>query len=325
MSHSTQKRGFTLIELLVVIAIIAILAAILFPVFAQARSKARQVSGLSNAKQVALGILMYAQDYDETFPRAGWECQTNADDPSIPVGGRNPCGGTNWQNVIYPYTKNAGIYKSPGDSSNPDWNWGGDSDDFRFNDGNFSLLINDLLSHTMGTTAAGYANPGGTAAAGGQDHFATGLSLAGVNAPSDTILIMEGHCGWNKTPSVGLTAAEATLYNGTNVLTTPALKNSRFYKEQTMSGQATGLIAGANYGDWAFIKGAPFYNGGGNVAFTDGHAKWYKTVDSSGKPIVCATLPWTKHIDPQQRKADKNSCNDPANPLPSTSAVGNWN
>ena len=62
------KRGFTLIELLVVIAIIAILAAILFPVFAQAREKARAVACLSNTKQLDLAVLMYIQDYDESLP-----------------------------------------------------------------------------------------------------------------------------------------------------------------------------------------------------------------------------------------------------------------
>src|SRR6266480_7474120 len=68
LMHCTTKQGFTLIELLVVIAIIAILAAILFPVFAQAREKARQASCLSNNKQYATATLMYLQDYDETYP-----------------------------------------------------------------------------------------------------------------------------------------------------------------------------------------------------------------------------------------------------------------
>jgi len=65
-----MKKGFTLIELLVVIAIIAILAAILFPVFAQARAKARQANCLSNTRQIALACLMYADDYDEALPPA---------------------------------------------------------------------------------------------------------------------------------------------------------------------------------------------------------------------------------------------------------------
>src|SRR5262245_10999419 len=67
MDRLRRRHGFTLIELLVVIAIIAILAAILFPVFAQAREKARQASCLSNMKQISLGWQMYMQDYDETW------------------------------------------------------------------------------------------------------------------------------------------------------------------------------------------------------------------------------------------------------------------
>ena len=63
-----KRCGFTLIELLVVIAIIAILAAILFPVFAQARDKARQTTCLSNMRQIGTGLLMYLQDYDEIYP-----------------------------------------------------------------------------------------------------------------------------------------------------------------------------------------------------------------------------------------------------------------
>jgi prepilin-type N-terminal cleavage/methylation domain-containing protein/prepilin-type processing-associated H-X9-DG protein len=72
--RSRQQKGFTLIELLVVIAIIAILAAILFPVFAQAREKARQITCVSNEKQISLGVSMYVQDYDETYPIA-WSQQ----------------------------------------------------------------------------------------------------------------------------------------------------------------------------------------------------------------------------------------------------------
>lgn len=69
---TVKRRGFTLIELLVVIAIIAILAAILFPVFAQAREKARQVNCLSNLKQYGVATLMYVQDYDETYPMSSY-------------------------------------------------------------------------------------------------------------------------------------------------------------------------------------------------------------------------------------------------------------
>ena len=96
-----MRRGFTLIELLVVIAIIAILAAILFPVFAKAREKARQTSCLANVKQLSLGLLMYAQDYDERFPYH-WIHYSDT------IGN-----GYFWQDVIQPYLKNAQILQCP--------------------------------------------------------------------------------------------------------------------------------------------------------------------------------------------------------------------
>jgi prepilin-type N-terminal cleavage/methylation domain-containing protein len=96
----SPKRGFTLIELLVVIAIIAILAAILFPVFAQARAQARKTTCLSNNKQVGLSILMYVQDYDEVLPLLFEPSNGfNAQD-FIPNATRD------WHNLIQPYTKN---------------------------------------------------------------------------------------------------------------------------------------------------------------------------------------------------------------------------
>jgi prepilin-type N-terminal cleavage/methylation domain-containing protein/prepilin-type processing-associated H-X9-DG protein len=95
ITQSPKYKGFTLIELLVVIAIIAILAAILFPVFASAREKARQSVCTSNMKQMGLAIFMYLEDYDEHFPPASYN------DPLVPV---NP-GPTAWMWIIDPYIK----------------------------------------------------------------------------------------------------------------------------------------------------------------------------------------------------------------------------
>jgi prepilin-type N-terminal cleavage/methylation domain-containing protein/prepilin-type processing-associated H-X9-DG protein len=104
MPKQHSKSAFTLIELLVVIAIIAVLAAILFPVFAQAREKARQTSCLSNLKQLGLAYTMYLGDYDETLPI------TIMDGPSA-----------SWINASQPYIKNRGIYRCPSDKSSKTW------------------------------------------------------------------------------------------------------------------------------------------------------------------------------------------------------------
>jgi len=122
-----KRRGFTLIELLVVIAIIAILAAILFPVFARAREKARQTSCLSNLKQIGLGIEMYVGDYDERYPISGgylgsaevprgyfifaiepyvnndqiWECPSDPSPTSAAFGGRTIVASYGY-NLVFP-------------------------------------------------------------------------------------------------------------------------------------------------------------------------------------------------------------------------------
>jgi prepilin-type N-terminal cleavage/methylation domain-containing protein/prepilin-type processing-associated H-X9-DG protein len=99
-----RQRAFTLIELLVVIAIIAILAAILFPVFAQAREKARAVSCLSNIKQIGLATVMYVQDYDETFPMELY----------MGASGSGPCIVPSYVELV-PYERNTQIYACPSD------------------------------------------------------------------------------------------------------------------------------------------------------------------------------------------------------------------
>ncbi|HEY3331654.1 MAG TPA: DUF1559 domain-containing protein [Capsulimonadaceae bacterium] len=105
-----KQKAFTLIELLVVIAIIAILAAILFPVFAQAREKARATACLSNLKQIGLGIAQYTQDYDETFPNGTDNWIGNA-------------GG--WAGQVYAYVKSEAVFVCPDDTTpNPACSYG---------------------------------------------------------------------------------------------------------------------------------------------------------------------------------------------------------
>ncbi len=102
-----RRGGFTLIELLVVIAIIAILAAILFPVFAQAREKGRQTACLSNCKQIGLGLRMYLDDYEGAWPFSWFD--------------RGQYG---WDTALYPYTKNTGIFACPSNPQLPEY-WKG--------------------------------------------------------------------------------------------------------------------------------------------------------------------------------------------------------
>ena len=105
-----RRPAFTLIELLVVIAIIAILAAILFPVFAQAREKARMTACLSNMKQIGTALTMYAQDYDETLPLNDYVGNGLGPLP----GWRDPRAGDSWCSGIYPYVKNPWGIMTPG-------------------------------------------------------------------------------------------------------------------------------------------------------------------------------------------------------------------
>ena len=102
---SRRPQGFTLIELLVVIAIIALLAAILFPVFARARENARRSSCASNLKQIGLGIMQYTQDYDERAPLAYFENGNS--------NGFQPASEKSWRNVTEPYIKSTQVFRCP--------------------------------------------------------------------------------------------------------------------------------------------------------------------------------------------------------------------
>lgn len=117
-----MKKGFTLIELLVVIAIIAILAAILFPVFAQAKTAAKKTAAISNQKQISTSVLLYLGDYDDRYPmRSGCELNSSIN-PTLNDGVLRCSGGTGfghsmtwqtWQKYIMPYIKNVQIFEHP--------------------------------------------------------------------------------------------------------------------------------------------------------------------------------------------------------------------
>ncbi len=119
MSRRHFNNGFTLIELLVVIAIIAILAAILFPVFAQAREKARAIACLSNMKQMCTASQMYVQDYDEQiFFRASAPGKATASRTGevVPSGDASDYWSEVWWNALMPYIKNSHVYTCPSDA-----------------------------------------------------------------------------------------------------------------------------------------------------------------------------------------------------------------
>jgi prepilin-type N-terminal cleavage/methylation domain-containing protein/prepilin-type processing-associated H-X9-DG protein len=183
MSHSRKRlpqrrrlAGFTLIELLVVIAIIAILAAILLPVFAQAREKARQASCQSNLKQLGTAVMMYVQDYDETYPP-----------------GMDPCWTFAWPSMIQPYVKNIDVFSCPSGHTGTGWPskpWRGVPIDYAANG-----LIGQSAdgSHFEPAGPMALMQPAGVAC-GWMPGAPGSMTLSEVNRAAETILITEKHC-----------------------------------------------------------------------------------------------------------------------------------
>ena len=198
-----RQRGFTLIELLVVIAIIAILAAILFPVFARAREKARQTSCLSNLKQLGLACQMYAQDYDERLP-----CLYYTSNSML------------WIGLLYPYNKSVQIYMCPSASSldpsgwgtaGTSWNWGGWWGSYTYN-GNYyggamaqaqdpssTYILGDgcWIDSWPNPTAEAYPPGSGWTDRNGAD---TGMGRITIDRHNGgvNVVFMDGHSKWTK-------------------------------------------------------------------------------------------------------------------------------
>jgi len=190
----SKKSGFTLIELLVVIAIIAILASILFPVFARARENARRTSCLSNMKQIGLGLMQYTQDYDERYP-PNWQCPDNTwagctanaataidTDPSKPSGrftvnanhGDGSGHARTWMDSIFPYVKSTQIFVCPSHT-----------------------LAASRPSYGYSTAIGGY---GGSYNAYGGSSYKP-VALAAITRPSEIICILDYEGAYSYTAS----------------------------------------------------------------------------------------------------------------------------
>ena len=233
--NTAQRKGFTLIELLIVIAIIAILASILFPVFARARENARRTSCLSNMKQIGLAVMQYTQDYDERFVPQNIHTIAGTFSTSPPYS--RPRG---WADALYPYTKSIQIFQCPSERQGPSE----DPMDSVADAGSFSdYAINERIADAGGNGAA---------------------LASQIPRPSLTILL---------TDSVGATS---TATNEGCIVSVDCAAANIGQASVPGSGRAlmpdTGGVA-PNIPRPSEAR----HLGGHNVAFVDGHAKWYKS------------------------------------------------
>ena len=171
-SNHKVRSAFTLIELLVVIAIIAILAAILFPVFARARENARRSSCQSNLKQIGLGLLQYTQDYDEKFP--------------VLRGGNTGTAANGVFDLVQPYLKSTQIYQCPSETSPPSSNPQADTSATYSGAGYSDYAYNLYLGYVAGTG-------GGT----------RGLALAALTQPVLTVMAVDYDAGASDNYTMG--------------------------------------------------------------------------------------------------------------------------
>lgn len=255
-----RKRAFTLIELLVVIAIIAILAAILFPVFAKARERAKQSSSLNNLKQLAIGVMTYSQDYGETFP--GWRQRT-----------ANPTAGfahNVWDEQINPSIKSKDVF------NNKDTGFKSVADPTRQRVITYGL--NGLL------ICESPANNGSNRTRFAQYEQANNppapLSMSSVSDPADTILFAELATEAAVTNFTTAQWPEVT-YTGTatdtwNAALTHWIDISP--REWVETDTGNGSQNSYNSATWDTTRGVArdMYGGGGNYAFVDGHVKFQK-------------------------------------------------
>ncbi|MDX2065737.1 MAG: prepilin-type N-terminal cleavage/methylation domain-containing protein [Fimbriimonadaceae bacterium] len=264
-----MKKAFTLIELLVVIAIIAILAAILFPVFAQAKAAAKKSVSISNQKQISLGILLYTGDNDDLYPRND-DCVANSSlNPRLnlndfPANGIGP-GCTSapfkyrlnafaWQKWVLPYIKNVDIFDHPmrqKDSTN--WN-------------NNGQIVGGFALNTSVTGQLDTYNRSATFARQIRNSWLGG-STTSVPSPSETLILLEiPNAG---VPMVPGGSVDSQGVGPTVTIYPPAIRE--FWRYKLMRGTVADCIAGTSGLE---PDAAKIASGGVTVGFTDGSARF---------------------------------------------------
>ena len=312
-----RKQGFTLIELLVVIAIIAILAAILFPVFAKAREKARQISCLSNEKQIGLGIMQYVQDYDETMP-AGYAYGDTVGGTacSVPGGSAAPGAGCDatgirsYSGMIMPYVKSNQVFVCPDDP-----NGGIAPTNFTGTNANpgavtFTPGIQDTqaprISYSCNEQVMPRPRGGVMGRTVGQPQQV--VSLASIDVPASTICVTEFSNYANAVSGTGTGGTTNKSHRPMNALQEGATDPTGKSPYNTDNVAAAGSLpfalsptaAAAAYaaaptiplgdGTYAHIiyTADGRHTGGDNYIFCDGHAKWYKIENT----LNCKNFLW---------------------------------
>jgi prepilin-type N-terminal cleavage/methylation domain-containing protein len=257
-----MRKAFTLIELLVVIAIIAILAAILFPVFAQAKLAAKKTADLSNNKQLGLGLLMYSNDFDDGAPMA---YPGDLIDLFTTPANRDYSANPNLRNCVfansmYPYIKNWALWKSPG--ATKDW-------------------LPFAASGNPG--GANYPNPTGFAMSYTFNAYMNTWVLSSVDSPADAALFWPGE-GVEDVP--GFSYGMPLIPTKTNGFIQPGQYPGDNYVFQNSGANCVvtyGLFSGTS--DFSFN----LFTNGFNMAKSDGHAK-YVHIGAGDSPIA-ATNP----------------------------------
>ncbi|MDR3707326.1 MAG: DUF1559 domain-containing protein [Capsulimonadaceae bacterium] len=251
VTDRSQVRAFTLIELLVSIAIIAILAAVLFPIFAQAREKARSAACLSNLKQLGLAYTQYEQDYDEIVP-----CGTN-----------NWGGGNGWAAQVFPYAKSTSVFLCPDDINPQDF---------------ISYAINsNMVPYVLDNSNNGIPVPVAISEMASPARSVmlfeviNCIGSSTINVTSLAADVQKSPCG-NGIVSLGGYSLNGNNSGSASTETASSLKYATGQLANAQANESDNIVTNITGNNSYFIGADGRHQSGANYLLADGHARWFK-------------------------------------------------